>query len=298
VKNNTYNYPYAAGKALLLAEIYTAKKDFEAVERYTARAREWLDKELDVSRAHNIELWQEYYETLMKYYRAAGNDAKALLYSDSLMQAKRIEADEYNLRQLKRAEEQIQQEKLIAEQTRNSALRRIFMTVIALAVIALIALLLYNRHITKKHRLLVARIKEQDRQTAAAKLAVTETGAPDEQADNDRRLLRKLDDFILQNLDDYGKTDATVVAKELSVSRTRLYETIKRLSGKTPHDYINDLCLNHARQMLETCDDTVEAIATCCGFGAVGTFHRLFRTQYGITPAQYRKTVKHEPTKT
>jgi len=36
VKNNTYNYSYAAGKALLLAEIYTAKKDFEAVERYTA----------------------------------------------------------------------------------------------------------------------------------------------------------------------------------------------------------------------------------------------------------------------
>ncbi|GHT10356.1 hypothetical protein FACS189432_06840 [Bacteroidia bacterium] len=53
VKNNKHNYPYAAGKALLLAEIYMMKNKLSAVKHYAGKAREWLDTERDVSRAQH-----------------------------------------------------------------------------------------------------------------------------------------------------------------------------------------------------------------------------------------------------
>ncbi|MDR2497473.1 MAG: helix-turn-helix domain-containing protein [Tannerellaceae bacterium] len=59
-------------------------------------------------------------------------------------------------------------------------------------------------------------------------------------------------------------------------------------------EYINILRLDKARQMLD-CHAalTVEAIAGECGLSA-RSFYRLFRERYGITPTEYRKTVKQE----
>jgi len=34
---------------------------------------------------------------------------------------------------------------------------------------------------------------------------------------------------------------------------------------------------------------TVEAVALDCGFNTAHTFYRLFRKQYDISPAEYRK---------
>ncbi|GHV56797.1 hypothetical protein FACS1894182_04100 [Bacteroidia bacterium] len=295
IKNNQYNYPYAAGKALLLAEIYILQNDLPAVKHYADKAREWLDTERDVSRAHNIELWQKYYQTLLQYYRAKGDNANAWLYNDSLENAKRIAGEEYNLRQLQRAEQEIHQEKLEAEQTLSHAYRRSFLISAAFVVVVVILLLFiihYNRRIAKKNRNLVARLKEQDKLTEMNMQADTDS-ASTEQTDesNARQLLRNLHAWLLQDARYAGKIDANTLAAALTVSRTRLFETVKALTGKTLQDYINSLRLDQARQMLETTTATVETIATDCGFSTVRTFYRLFSESYGMTPAQYRKIV-------
>ncbi|GHV21332.1 hypothetical protein FACS1894174_04590 [Bacteroidia bacterium] len=295
IKNNQYNYPYAAGKALLLAEIYMMKNDLPAVKHYADKAREWLDTERDVSRAHNIELWQKYYQTLLQYYRAKGDNANAWLYNDSLENAKRIADEEYNLRQLQRAEQEIHREKLEAEQTLSHAYRRSFLISAAFVVVVVILLLFiihYNRRIAKKNRNLVAQLKEQDKITEINLQADTDsdsTGQTDES--NARQLLRNLHAWLLQDAHYAGKIDANTIAASLAVSRTRLFETVKALTGKTLLDYINALRLDQARQMLETTTATVETIAGDCGFFTVRTFYRLFRESYGMTPTQYRKIV-------
>ncbi|GHT29798.1 hypothetical protein AGMMS49574_07560 [Bacteroidia bacterium] len=295
IKNNKYNYPYAAGKALLLAEIYILQNDLPVVKHYADKAREWLDTERDVSRAHNIELWQKYYQTLLQYYRAKGDNDNAWLYNDSLENAKRIAGEEYNLRQLQRAEQEIHQEKLEAEQTLSHAYRRSFLISAAFVVVVVILLLFiiyYNRRIAKKNRNLVAQLKEQDKLTEMSLQEDSDSdsaGQTDES--NARQLLRNLHAWLLQDARYAGKIDANTLAATLSVSRTRLFETVKNLTGKTLYDYINSLRLDQARQMLETTAATVETIATDCGFSTVRTFYRLFRESYGITPAQYRKIV-------
>ena len=53
-------------------------------------------------------------------------------------------------------------------------------------------------------------------------------------------------------------------------------------------DYIHALRLEEAKQMLETGDLPVEAVANEVGYEDTSFFGRLFRRKIGLTPAQYR----------
>jgi len=63
----------------------------------------------------------------------------------------------------------------------------------------------------------------------------------------------------------------------------------KAATGLSPIQYVHALRLEEAKQMLETGDAPIEAIAEECGYEDAGFFSRLFRSKVGLTPAQYRK---------
>ena len=60
-------------------------------------------------------------------------------------------------------------------------------------------------------------------------------------------------------------------------------------TGLTPLDYIHTLRLEEAKQLLESGELSVEAIAWEVGYQDAGFFGRLFRRKVGLTPAQYRR---------
>jgi transcriptional regulator GlxA family with amidase domain len=62
-----------------------------------------------------------------------------------------------------------------------------------------------------------------------------------------------------------------------------------RATGMSPLDYIHALRLEEAKQMLETQDLPVEAVAEEVGYQDNGFFGRLFRRRVGMTPGQYRR---------
>jgi transcriptional regulator GlxA family with amidase domain len=59
-------------------------------------------------------------------------------------------------------------------------------------------------------------------------------------------------------------------------------------TGMTPLDYIHALRLEEAKQMLETSEESIEAIANEIGYEDTSFFGRLFRRKVGIAPGQYR----------
>jgi len=59
-------------------------------------------------------------------------------------------------------------------------------------------------------------------------------------------------------------------------------------TGLSPLDYVHALRLEEAKQILETEDLSVEAIAEQVGYADTSFFGRLFRRRVGLTPAQYR----------
>lgn len=62
-----------------------------------------------------------------------------------------------------------------------------------------------------------------------------------------------------------------------------------RATGMAPLAYVHTLRLEEAKQMLESGDAPIEAIAQEVGYEDAGFFSRLFRRSVNLTPAQYRK---------
>lgn len=62
----------------------------------------------------------------------------------------------------------------------------------------------------------------------------------------------------------------------------------REATGLTPLEYVQALRLEEAKQMLETTDLAVEAVANAAGYEDPSFFGRLFRKKVGLTPAQYR----------
>lgn len=62
----------------------------------------------------------------------------------------------------------------------------------------------------------------------------------------------------------------------------------KQVTGQTFSEYIMNLRLMHACELLKTTDDSVLNICLNCGFSDSTYFSRVFKKQFGISPIRYR----------
>lgn len=77
------------------------------------------------------------------------------------------------------------------------------------------------------------------------------------------------------------------------VGKNRISPLLQTFAGENFNGYVNRLRLEHSLVLLKDFDHyTVEAVAIDSGFNNVRTFQRIFREKYGMTPAEYRKTLK------
>lgn len=116
----------------------------------------------------------------------------------------------------------------------------------------------------------------------------------DRDGDNDQisqiGLMTRARRFILSNL---ASPDLTpdALARELAISRTRLYELFETSGGVA--NYIRRRRLSAAHAMLADPSDArkVGAIALAIGFDSAANFSRAFTQQYGYSPSNVRKQI-------
>lgn len=63
----------------------------------------------------------------------------------------------------------------------------------------------------------------------------------------------------------------------------------QQATGMSPLEYVHTLRLEEAKQLLESGNDPVEAVAGEVGYEDAGFFGRLFKRNVNLTPAQYRR---------
>ena len=78
------------------------------------------------------------------------------------------------------------------------------------------------------------------------------------------------------------------MAQEAGLSSYHFLRTFERLTGVTPHQYLRRVRLRRAAMRLVADPDKVIDIAFDSGFGDVSNFTRAFRTEFGVSPSQYR----------
>lgn len=81
----------------------------------------------------------------------------------------------------------------------------------------------------------------------------------------------------------------SAVTKFLGVSQPYLYKIFKEKTGTSPKQYILNLKISRARQLLEETDLTVTQVASSVGFSDALSFSRLFHSKVGQSPQNYRK---------
>ncbi|CAN5393432.1 AraC family transcriptional regulator [soil metagenome] len=78
------------------------------------------------------------------------------------------------------------------------------------------------------------------------------------------------------------------VSARLEISAKSLTMHFRAITGKSRHEYIKDLRLDHARRLLSETAQSVTSISFACGFEDLSTFFRAFRQRHQISPSQWR----------
>ena len=84
----------------------------------------------------------------------------------------------------------------------------------------------------------------------------------------------------------------TVIADRFHVSIAYMSYLVKKNLDKNFSDYLWELRVNKAKELLLTTDIPVDQISTEVGYLNPDSFRRKFKTETGMTPIQYRKTCK------
>ncbi|SFS89676.1 Signal transduction histidine kinase [Porphyromonadaceae bacterium NLAE-zl-C104] len=105
----------------------------------------------------------------------------------------------------------------------------------------------------------------------------------------DQNLLKRINQAIDEHLDD-PEFDVDRLATDAGLSRSSLFSKFKALTGMTPNEFIRNQRLKRAAILLREHQELqITEIAEQLGFGSSVYFSRVFKTKYGVSPAQYRK---------
>lgn len=78
------------------------------------------------------------------------------------------------------------------------------------------------------------------------------------------------------------------LAEDAHVARWRYTQLFKELTGQIPLDYINQLRIKQAKQLLLKTGDRISEIAQNVGFNSEYYFNRRFKQSAGLAPGKYR----------
>lgn len=102
----------------------------------------------------------------------------------------------------------------------------------------------------------------------------------------DDKLLERVMSVINKNL---GNADLNVntIADEVGISRVHLHRKMKELIGQTPHDFIRNIRMKKAANLLSGGNMNVSEVMYACGFSNAASFSTVFKKMYGMSPRDY-----------
>ncbi|MDN5204630.1 helix-turn-helix transcriptional regulator [Fulvivirgaceae bacterium BMA10] len=89
-------------------------------------------------------------------------------------------------------------------------------------------------------------------------------------------------------LTEYGPPSLHFIADKVNLSPTYLSDLLKKETGRSAKDHINDFLVEKAKNMLLGTEDSVSEIAYSLGFNYPHYFSRLFKIKTGLSPQKYR----------
>ena len=318
INNNISKYELARARALIFQSRGNYSKALAAID---SAAVEVPESDFDLNATRKIKM-----EILARMGRI---DDAFQLFDEIIATNDSLKNVEVNAR-FDELRTRYEVEKHIAEKERNFHYFLFALGICLVLTLLLAGVFYYNRVIAIKNRKLYERIKEQDRladelaelervrRSGASGEVSTESsgevsaefsgeasgGEPGETTEaspaadapgrEQKNLVMRLQEYLLtgDNLLD-AEVNRDDIISALGTNKNALTDAVKAVTGKSPMEYMRSLKVEEARKKMDAHPElTIEAVVFSCGFNIPSTFYRMFRKQYGISPAEYRKMAR------
>ncbi|MBR1631610.1 MAG: response regulator [Paludibacteraceae bacterium] len=132
-----------------------------------------------------------------------------------------------------------------------------------------------------------ARLQENFRQN----LLEFRVGQTDKDISPDEAFLAKLMNVMERNMDNSELTVDHLVS-EMSLGRTVFFNKLKGLTGLSPVEFIREVRIKRAAQLLEVGRYNITEITYMVGMNDSRYFSKCFKAAYGMTPSEYKKNLQ------
>lgn len=122
----------------------------------------------------------------------------------------------------------------------------------------------------------------RDQWSATAELAHSE---------KDKAFLTEFIQLIENNIQD-PDLDVDFLCGKLFISRTRLYQKVQSISQQTVTEFIRSIRLQRAIHLMTHEDIAMNEVAYRIGLQSSSNFSRVFKKEYGMSPLQFRRSLK------
>lgn len=115
-------------------------------------------------------------------------------------------------------------------------------------------------------------------------------------ADHDEKLMSNILRVINANLSNVDFS-VDMLAEEVGLSRVHLYRKMKELTNETPSDFIRNVRLKQAANLLGSAHRNISEVMYSCGFENITSFSRAFKKLYNMSPRQYMQEAEERKEK-
>ncbi len=109
----------------------------------------------------------------------------------------------------------------------------------------------------------------------------------------DEKLVKQATAYVENNLTN-ADISVETMAEELGMSRVHLYKRLTAVTGLAPSEFIRQIRLRHAEQLLCKSQLTVAEVAYKVGFNNPRYLTKYFKAMYGMIPSAYKNKEKNE----
>ena len=81
------------------------------------------------------------------------------------------------------------------------------------------------------------------------------------------------------------------LVEEMGMGRTVFFNKLKTLMGMSPVEFIREMRIKRAAQLLEDPKYNITEVTYMVGMNDSRYFAKCFKNTYGVTPSEYRKAV-------
>ena len=111
--------------------------------------------------------------------------------------------------------------------------------------------------------------------------------SPIQMKSSDEKLIERVTKYISENLDN-PELNVAKIAEEIGISRVHLYRKLKELTNQSTRDFVRNIRLKQAADLLASKNLSVTEVTYATGFSHVSKFSSSFKACYGCSPKEYK----------